>query len=107
MVGGPGNGGGGGGGGGNQQPTPRAPEPPRNMQRQQMPNRQPPRNNERKEMKPPPDLDSILNDLSSGGNRSSNKRNVDITSDFSESDVDNIRNIKVNKHGKKEITLDF
>ena len=96
-----------GGGSGNQQPAPRVPEPPRNMQRQQMPNRQPPRGTERKEMKPPPDLDSILNDLSSGGNRNSNKRNVDITSDFSESDVDNIRNIKVNKNGKQEITLDF
>lgn len=88
-------------------PAPSASAPPRNSQprngqpRQQMPNRMP----ERKEMKPPPDLDSILNDLS-GGNKS-NRRNLDITSDFSESDVDNIRNIKVNKQGKKEITLDF
>ena len=54
-------------------------------------------------MKPPPDLDSILSELSSNKNSS----NIDLTSDLSESDTDTIRNIKIGKNNKREINLEI
>jgi hypothetical protein len=56
----------------------------------------------RPEMKAPPDLDSILSELSPG-----NSKQVDITSDLSDSETDSIRNISIGKNNKREINLEI
>ena len=56
----------------------------------------------RPEMKAPPDLDSILSELSPG-----NSKKVDITSDLSDSETDSIRNISIGKNNKREINLEI
>ena len=56
----------------------------------------------RPEMKAPPDLDSILSELSP-----SNSKQVDITSDLSDSETDSIRNISIGKNNKREINLEI
>ena len=73
-----------------------------NRPQRQQPPRQP-QGPARPEMKPPPDLDSILSELSSNKNSS----NIDLTSDLSESDTDTIRNIKIGKNNKREINLEI
>ena len=58
----------------------------------------------RPEMKAPPDLDTILSELSNDKSRSTN---IDITSDLSGSDTDSIRNISIGKNNKREINLEI
>ena len=56
----------------------------------------------RPEMKAPPDINYILSELSSG-----NSKQVDITSDLSDSETDSIRNISIGKNNKREINLEI
>ena len=58
-----------------------------------------PANNSRREMKGPPNLDDILNDIS-GARQSTNPIDIELQSNFSESDTDISRNINVNKRGR-------
>ena len=58
-----------------------------------------------REMKGPPNIDNILNNMS---DNNMNNFNMDSGSEISASDVEEIRNIKLNKNnGKKGITLDI
>ena len=59
----------------------------------------PPANNSRREMKGPPNLDDILNDIS-GARQTTNPIDIELQSNFSESDTDISRNINVNKRGR-------
>jgi hypothetical protein len=62
----------------------------------------PPQNqnpNSRKEMKGPPNLDDILNDIS-GARKTTNPIDIELQSNFSESDTDISRNINVSKRGR-------
>ena len=67
----------------------------------------PQRNNpQRNEMRGPPNLDDILNGVNSSGNNI----NLDSASNYSDSDMENVRGIEIKRKradGKKEITLDF
>ena len=56
-------------------------------------------NNSRREMKGPPNLDDILNDIS-GARQTTNPIDIELQSNFSESDTDISRNINVNKRGR-------
>ena len=60
---------------------------------------QAPQNNSRKEMKGPPNLDDILNDIS-GARQTTNPIDIELQSNFSESDTDISRNINVSKRGR-------
>ena len=55
--------------------------------------------NTRKEMKGPPNLDDILNDIS-GARKTTNPIDIELQSNFSESDTDISRNINVSKRGR-------
>ena len=84
-------------GGGNQRPPQQAQRPPQ----------RPPMRPQRPEMKAPPDLDSILSELSTGNKKSVS--NIDLSGDLSESDTDNIKNLNIslNKNNKREINLEI
>ena len=56
-------------------------------------------NNSRKEMKGPPNLDDILNDIS-GARKTTNPIDIELQSNYSESDTDISRNINVSKRGR-------
>ena len=56
-------------------------------------------NNSRREMKGPPNLDDILNDIS-GARQTTNPIDIELQSNFSESDTDISRNINVSKRGR-------
>ena len=56
-------------------------------------------NNSRREMKGPPNLDDILNDIS-GARQTTNPTDIELQSNFSESDTDISRNINVSKRGR-------
>ena len=59
-------------------------------------------NQSRKEMSGPPNIDDILNDISASKNV-----NIDLQSNYSDSDIDQTRNIRVGKNNKKEINLNI
>jgi hypothetical protein len=65
---------------------------------------------QRPEMRGPPNLDDILNNVNSGNNNNNNI-NIDAASNYSESDIDNVRGVEIrrrnNKKNKREITLDL
>jgi hypothetical protein len=63
------------------------------------PQTQPQPNNSRKEMKGPPNLDDILNDIS-GARKTTNPIDIELQSNYSESDTDISRNINVSKRGR-------
>ena len=59
----------------------------------------PAQNNSRREMKGPPNLDDILNDIS-GARQTTNPIDIELQSNYSESDTDISRNINVSKRGR-------
>ena len=65
----------------------------------QQPQAQPQPNNSRREMKGPPNLDDILNDIS-GARKTTNPIDIELQSNYSESDTDISRNINVSKRGR-------
>ena len=65
----------------------------------------PPPNGGRREMSGPPNLDDILSDISASNN--SKNVNIDINSNFSESEIDQGRNISVGKDNKKSLNLNL
>ncbi len=58
-----------------------------------------PSNNSQREMKGPPNLDDILNDIS-GARQTTNPIDIELQSNYSESDTDISRNINVSKRGR-------
>ena len=84
----------GGGGGGGSMPQRQAP---------QQPSQPPPQS--RREMRGPPNIDDILKDINASN--SSNKVDLDLQSGISDSDMDTVRNITIDKNNKKGLDLEL
>jgi hypothetical protein len=82
----------GGGGGGSQMP-PQRPTPP------------PPQQTSRKEMRGPPNIDDILKDINASN--TGNKVDLDLQSGISDSDMDTVRNITIDKNNRKGLDLEL
>ena len=84
-----------GGGGGPQMP----------QQQQQRPAPPPPEQTSRREMRGPPNIDDILKDINASNN--SNKLDLELQSGISDSDMDTVRNITIDKNNKKGLDLEL
>lgn len=85
------------GGGGGAGPIPSRPPPA------QAP--PPPQQTSRREMRGPPNIDDILKDINASN--SSNKVDLDLQSGISDSDMDTVRNITIDKNNKKGLDLEL
>jgi len=95
----------GGGGGGGSGPPPNMSRGPTNMSRgppSQHQYQQP----RRTEMSGPPNIDDILNDINKTTNNQQNI-NIDINSNYSDSEIEQARNITTEKNNKKTLNLNL
>jgi hypothetical protein len=74
-------------------------------QQQQRPQPPPPQQTSRREMRGPPNIDDILKDINASN--SGNKLDLDLQSGISDSDMDTVRNITIDKNNKKGLDLEL